>query len=648
MGREVHAHHSAGHSAHADIRRQSIYFEDGRAPLFGWLHTPATGPLKDCAAVLCPPLGYEYIHSHRSLRHLADHLARHGIPALRFDYHGTGDSPGDDLEPDRLACWEADIRAALTQAAACSGCRRVCLIGLRLGATLAALVAGDLAAGDPADAPVEVPYLVLWDPCVRGRQYVREMQALALLSAGDATPAGAENRAGATEESSDGVLESAGFALTAQTVAELKAINLLKLNLQRDTSGNRQILVLGRDDLEPDPALPEKLRTDGIATDYQSVPGFADMMAEPQFTVVPAVAINTITDWLTRRVNTAVPATAATAAAQTGRHLGAPRIAVRHRTGSAPETLINEQPCHFGRGERLFGILSYREQPATGRSAAEQPVARPAVVLSNAGSVHHVGPNRIYVELARSLSALGYTCLRMDLEGLGDSIASGDARENHPYPETAVRDTEAALGYLSAAHGCRRFIVVGLCSGAHTAFHAGVELAEHDIVESILINPLTFRWQEGMSLETTQSDRHFQDVAYYRHSARDVDKWKKLLKGQVKLGYLAGVALSQSRVLVKSHRDSIVERLRGQHTSDLSAALGQYFDRQRQLSLFVSSTDPGYDVLLAGARNMVRLGLKDGKIKLKFIPDADHTFTRRDKRRELVEAICHHVQRSDS
>jgi hypothetical protein len=38
---------------------------------------------------------------------------------------------------------------------------------------------------------------------------------------------------------------------------------------------------------------------------------------------------------------------------------------------------------------------------------------------------------------------------------------------------------------------------VGLCSGAHNTFHAGLTLTDEDIRELVMINPLTFYWQEG-------------------------------------------------------------------------------------------------------------------------------------------------------
>lgn len=66
--------------------------------LIGHLHTP-TGDARDLCAVICPvPFGYENICSHRSLRVLADQLARAGIASLRFDFPGTGDS-------DELTIW---------------------------------------------------------------------------------------------------------------------------------------------------------------------------------------------------------------------------------------------------------------------------------------------------------------------------------------------------------------------------------------------------------------------------------------------------------------------------------------------------------------------------------------------------------------
>ncbi|MBV9469929.1 MAG: alpha/beta hydrolase, partial [Abitibacteriaceae bacterium] len=530
-------------------------------------------------------------------------------------YHGTGDSPGDDLDPDRLNCWVQNIKAAITEAKTLSGCSQVCLIGLRMGATLAALAASE----------VEVPYLVLWHPCVNGRHYVREMQALALLS-----DSGGEQ----PKPAADGVIESAGFVMSTETAEQLKKVNLLKLKLQV-----QQALIIERDDLAEDAAFATKLQEDNIATTYLTVPGYAEMMAEPQFTSVPDIAIDKITGWLKSKLNEetrfTAPALNGSRQPQEIEKTSCLRFSYKPEGVEGHGTVeLTEQPCDFGSGGKLFGILTYLHQPTTDK---------PSIVMLNAGSVHHVGPNRLYVALARTLAANGYPCFRMDIAGVGDSIIADSANENHPYPATAVRDADEALRYLTEHFSCQQFVVMGLCSGAHTAFHAGIELADHNIVESILINPLTFQWEEGMSLETTPSTQHFQDVAYYKQSARSIKSWKKLLKGQVNVVYLTGVGLAQVKVMIKSRRDAFIERIRKQSSTKLSSDLKRYFQLQRPLSLFIASTDPGYDILLAGARGVAQRGIKEKKIKVQFITDADHTFTQHQKRRDLISRLCTHL-----
>ena len=67
-------------------------------------------------------------------------LAARGVHSLRFDYFGTGDSAGETTEAD-LKGWCGDIETAIDELTHMTGCRRVILIGMRLGGTLAAEVA---------------------------------------------------------------------------------------------------------------------------------------------------------------------------------------------------------------------------------------------------------------------------------------------------------------------------------------------------------------------------------------------------------------------------------------------------------------------------------------------------------------------------
>jgi len=96
-------------------------------------------PTRSCGVVLCNPMGWEAIASQRSYRVLADRLAGIGFPVLRFDYSGTGDSAGVDIDRDRVRAWLDGIGLAAEKLKQLSCTVQVSLLGIQLGATLAAV-----------------------------------------------------------------------------------------------------------------------------------------------------------------------------------------------------------------------------------------------------------------------------------------------------------------------------------------------------------------------------------------------------------------------------------------------------------------------------------------------------------------------------
>jgi pimeloyl-ACP methyl ester carboxylesterase len=100
-----------------------------------------------------------------AIRKLAALLAREGFHVLRFDYYATGDS-GGDTGHGSLSEWRQNIVSAASDIVECSGARTMSVIGLGLGAALA------------ATAPLDVANLVLWDPVVSGTTYLEELREL--------------------------------------------------------------------------------------------------------------------------------------------------------------------------------------------------------------------------------------------------------------------------------------------------------------------------------------------------------------------------------------------------------------------------------------------------------------------------------------
>jgi len=146
--------------------RVSIEYFGDRGGLLGSLHVAQRLQPRSTAVVLCNPFGEEASRSHRTYRVLATQLERLGYTVIRFDYSGTGDSLGESDEVS-IAHWVTDIGTAAERVRQASKAQRVCLVGVRFGATLAALAA----------QIVRPRQLVMWDPIVDGRAYLAELAA---------------------------------------------------------------------------------------------------------------------------------------------------------------------------------------------------------------------------------------------------------------------------------------------------------------------------------------------------------------------------------------------------------------------------------------------------------------------------------------
>ena len=145
-----------------------FYFGPPGKSLFGCYHAPQARRSRKCSIIVCQPVGHEYVNSHRALRELAFRLSDAGFPVLRFDYYGCGDSSGE-TEDGTISGWLEDVSTALAEVRRRTGIDQSCVVGLRLGGTLA-LMSGALRG--------EIERLVLWDPVIDGKTYLEELLSL--------------------------------------------------------------------------------------------------------------------------------------------------------------------------------------------------------------------------------------------------------------------------------------------------------------------------------------------------------------------------------------------------------------------------------------------------------------------------------------
>ena len=233
--------------------------------------------------------------------------------------------------------------------------------------------------------------------------------------------------------------------------------------------------------------------------------------------------------------------------------------------------------------------------------------------------------------MARRWAALGYPVFRMDLSGIGDSAASDGTVENLPYPRDAVLDAQTAMNALSDGGIARRFILAGLCSGADIAFRAGV--VDPRVAGAWMINPQAFYFESSDTLKELM--RVDLEANYYKGAFRDVERWKRMLRGQVNVRHIAGILSAKVESSVKRR----VVRLFGKtlagamdvtevpEAKDVIRNLREMTKRGADTFLLCSEDDPGLVYLLKYFGE--ELESLDGvaRFRKEIVKNTDHTFT---------------------
>lgn len=157
---------AVGPSRAAPIRQsESVYFGSS-SDLYGVFEHPSRDE-SIVPVLLCPPLGTEYYRCQYLYRLLAENLADAGAMSLRFDFFGSGDSAGEDVDAT-LSRWRSDIREAADALRHKSGSKSIRVFAMRFGAVTAL----QALSSDPIDR------WVLWDPAVDGAVHLGEWQRM--------------------------------------------------------------------------------------------------------------------------------------------------------------------------------------------------------------------------------------------------------------------------------------------------------------------------------------------------------------------------------------------------------------------------------------------------------------------------------------
>lgn len=258
------------------------FFAASESPLFGLLHQPEGAP-KGHGVLLCPPIGHEHVRAHWAFRQVGLSLSRAGFHCFRFDWYGVGDSAGD-LSSATLEVWKDNAVEAARELRDAGGLRKVSIVGLRLGATIAALAA----------ASIRPSCVVLWDPVLEGARHLSELRRLHAEVLSD------RRRYWRAHRRPPRPTELLGFDFGERLLAEIGGLDVASAALPK-----ARVCLLRSTPSRELQGFSEALRGRNMDVELHTTAMQASWSSADQIEglLLPADAVRTITDFLERRAS---------------------------------------------------------------------------------------------------------------------------------------------------------------------------------------------------------------------------------------------------------------------------------------------------------------------------------------------------------
>lgn len=197
-----------------------------------------------------------------------------------------------------------------------------------------------------------------------------------------------------------------------------------------------------------------------------------------------------------------------------------------------------------------------------------------AVVLLPGWGGTRYGPQRILWQTARALAKRGFTTLRFDYRGRGDSTGDAEAATL----DMMIVDTQAVLDWLREHRQITRVHLVGLCSGGNVAIGAASQRSDVGRVVCWSLLPFMEHKAQAAGRGKTRIDKARQLL----RKLLQPDTWRKILRGEANV---RGAA----RMLAKDKEGGAEERQRKTSSRDILADFASFTGN---LHLLYGSRDP--------------------------------------------------------
>ena len=267
---------------------------------------------------------------------------------------------------------------------------------------------------------------------------------------------------------------------------------------------------------------------------------------------------------------------------------------------------MKEHVLLFGKTRSLVGLLT---EPDPSHKQSDVP----AMLILNAGLLHRVGPNCLYVKLARCLAQHGFPVLRFDFSGIGDSLVDNSAIS---FAERALYEAREAMTLLTDKMKIQNFVPIGICTGADVAF----ALAVHDnrVVGAVSINGSL--QDSDIDQETSRQIGTRIQFRYYRKQLFNPKSWSRFVTGKSNLW-----AILASTVNVLRPREHTTKKPSA--SIENMKTMGDLHDRGVNLLAIFSEGSSAWDLANFAFGGDAKKLTKFKNIQLEYVQRCDHVFT---------------------
>ena len=538
------------------------------------LSAPDTTPQR--CWIICPPFAEEEKSAHRTLVELADSLVAKGDAVLFFAYRGTGDSEGEFAEAS-LTSWCEDILNAYELARSRFPQSAPGLIGLRLGASLAAQVGEQVA----------IPNLILIEPVLRGRSFLMQLGARKKLRAmiTDDEAGNPKDQSSKPKNQSPEIEDMDGWPLGPAMREELR---VLDISAHPPKIGG-EVLVL---QVSPREQVSPPLEQ--FARSLNAQAKVAAVVMPPFWNRLDHLDSQPLIEAVANFEGQSQP---------TSGHADAHAAPLQQSTEGVV-TLVNSS------GQKLIAIHQ--------QSKTEKPQLQ--LLFLHGWTGYRTGPHQMLARAAAHFGSREYLGLRFDFAGRGDS--EGDAKLTTL--ATMADDARAMIRYLREQNPSAPVVLVGLCSGCEVAF----AVADEPGVAGLLLWSAPV-FAAGQSSERLARKRSTHLKEYARKLLRPAT-WGKVLTGKLDV---KGVRKVVGQGGGEEHKN-VESGEAGHLPPGWRADAMQRFEKVRLPSLLVYGTaDPTTEEALAWHRGQLRVAPE-----IHLVEGANHSYYGLDWEAEVFAA----------